>query len=617
KNLLENQARLVIDLAISGKHCGARYMGEAMTSYNYLYPESTQSDTLKNSLIKLLGNKRKAVAHAQVQRHFGQQNRGADTHSYSLYMDQMGKTLAIPGTENVVEHLGGFYPFDTHHYLREFFKEYSETAINDAVQEKIKNSQHFREQVIDWLKGQSRDWRPENQPESNIVHELEQIVDGAVDTSEEEKLIRSFEDLLSTLKTQGVKLPSLGGDWETFIQDLMALSNAKEWFKNTHGKDSQPHLELMKERVKFISKLTRPLYESILRKCVPFKEQMLFESFKVDLTGLAKIEAMRRILPLDPNVCMRILNKEADLRTVVDDYYRKSTEVAFIQALGLDNIHEEGLPPLIIKWLLYAHQVFVPEKPEEIVDLQAVNINPGNLQIFLNKVGPERDKLPSENKNAALDTLFDEAFQENPNEVSFLAEQATSSKAPFYPNWKRVVYIDVAKAGADFFSSPLLQIATSIFTIYKIVQFMKKAYAYNKILVDRAKLYLEKNASSTVKSMVLKTQAVFLDYYRWILKNRLKLFIYGLMAKAVLRSAPFDFTRRLARRLKPGAVLPNLFSEYNFFFLFGLGIFCIGYSLLNQIISSLETLSNQSQQEQNRVSRKISYSLWRANAGYV
>jgi len=210
KSLLEDQARLVIDLAISGKHCGARYMGEAMTRYNYLYAESARSDTLQDSLITLLGNKRNTIAQTQIQMHFGGQQHGADTHSYAQYMQQMGKLLAIPGTGNIVEHLGGLFRFDSDYYLREFFKEYTESTIGEAVQEKVKSSQHFREQICDWLKGQSGEWRSEDQADPNLlVQQLQAVIDGDVNTLDLQRLIRSFEELLATLKGKGAEVPSL------------------------------------------------------------------------------------------------------------------------------------------------------------------------------------------------------------------------------------------------------------------------------------------------------------------------------------------------------------------------------------------------------------------------
>lgn len=473
KNLLEDQARLVIDLAISGKHCGARYMGEAMTRYNYLYAESARSDTLQDSLITLLGDKRNAVAHAQIQMHFGGRHGGADTHSYAQYMQQMGRLLAIPGTGNIVEHLAGFYRFDTDHYLEEFFKEYNEVAIREAVQEKVKSSQHFREQICDWLKGQSGEWRPEDQKDpALLVQQLQEVIDGGVDTSQIEGLIRSFEELLTTLKEKGAELPPLGHDWKDFIDELMALPAAKEWFNGKQGdlealQPMQKPMEVMRRRQKFTGELTSPLLEGVLRNCVPFEAPMSFERFGDDLAKLAKTEQMGKILPLDGSVFMRIQNQDANLSTVVHDHFRKSNELNFFSTLELTNMYEDGLPPLILKWLLCAHHVSVPEKPEETVDLQGNLIIEDDLQAFLDLVGPRRGELAIENKNAALNELFDTAFRAKPNEVSSAAEWAIPSREPFYSRWKTIVCINVPKTGAEFFRSPLLKLATSIFLVYK------------------------------------------------------------------------------------------------------------------------------------------------------
>lgn len=622
KSLLEDQARLVIDLAISGKHCGARYMGEAMTRYNYLYAESSRSDTLQDSLITLLGDKRNTIAQAQIQMHFGGQRQGADTHSYAQYMQQMGRLLAIPGTGNIVEHLGGLFRFDSDYYLREFFKEYTETAIKEAVQEKVKSSQHFREQICDWLKGQSGEWRPEDQGDPVLLeHQLQAVIDGGVNTSGLEGIIRSFEELLGTLKAKGTELPPQE-DWLNFIQELMALPEAKEWFNGKQDdleglQQMQKLRELMARKQKFIGQLTDPLLAGVLRNSVPFETPISFDHFGSDLTKIAKVEQMRRILPLDGSVFMRILNQEAELSAVVHDHFRVSNQSDFFGALMLNNIHEAGLPPLILKWLLCAHHITVPERPEEVVDLQGDVIIEEELQFFLNEVGPTRADLPFEGKNAALDELFNRAFRANPNEVSSAAEWAIPARDPFYPRWKIVFCINIPKSGAEFFGSPFLKVATSIFLIYKTVQFLKEAYIYNKTLVDRAKVYLENNTSTKTKAIVFRARAIFSDCYQWVLKNRLRFFIYALIGKAILTNAPFDNVRRLGRRIDPWQILPDLFSMYNFFISFAFGVVSIGWDASNQISSSLKALSDQSQQEKNKVSRKISYSLWRDRAGYV
>ena len=641
KNLLEDQARLVIDLAISGKHCGARYMGETMTRYNYLYSESAHSDTLADSLITLLGARRNAVAHAQIQRRFGGQALGPDTHSYAQYMQQMGRVLAIPGTENIVEHLGGYVPFDRDYYLEEFFKEYTEDDIEKAVQEKVKSSQHFREQIYDWLKAQSAEWSPEGQDNvaTSKEKQLQDIIDGGVETSQVKDLIRKFEELLTALKENRAERSSSEEeefyrkytrqgrfdvslhDWGSFIQDLIVLPKAKEWF---NGKQDdlenlaamQKQIQLMTRRQAFMEELTNPVLASVLRNYALNESPVSFENLQDDLTKITKVKQMREILPLDGRVFMRILNQEAELSTVVQDHFRVSNESKFLRALGLDTIHEDGLPPLILKWLLCAHQISVPGKPEERVDLQEDVVIEEGLRYFLDQVGPGRNGLALEGKNAALDKLFDTAFRAKPNEVSKAAESALPSREPFYPRWKTIVCINIPKSGAEFFRSPLLQYATSIFLVYKTVQFMKKAYAYNNTLVDRAKLYLEKNMSTKTKTIALKTQATFSDWYHWVLNNRLRLFIYVAIGREILANSPFAAVRRLGRRINPLLVLPNLLHMYNFFIEFGFAIVSLGLEALNQISSSLRSLSNQSQQERNRVSRKISYSLWRDNAGY-
>ena len=145
-------------------------------------------------------------------------------------MQKMGRIQAIPATPNILEHLGGLFRLDTDYYPREFFKEYTESAIGEAVQEKVKSSQHFREQICDWLKGQSGEWRSEDQEDPNLlVEQLQAVINGDVNTLNLEGIIRSFEELLATLKGKGVDLPPQD-DWGDFIQNLMALGDAKEWF---------------------------------------------------------------------------------------------------------------------------------------------------------------------------------------------------------------------------------------------------------------------------------------------------------------------------------------------------------------------------------------------------
>ena len=119
KDLLENQARLAIDLAIAGKHCGARYMGDSMGAYYRLHGDGISAqDTLMDNLIETLALKRKEIAARRIAIDLGQ-----DTHDFSNWMASLGKLLGIPGTQNIVEHLA--HPLNIELHLGKFFGDYT------------------------------------------------------------------------------------------------------------------------------------------------------------------------------------------------------------------------------------------------------------------------------------------------------------------------------------------------------------------------------------------------------------------------------------------------------------------------------------------------------------
>lgn len=101
KNLLENCARVALDLSIAGKHCGARYMGDVTTLYSDMHGEITlTAESLQDYLIEILAKRRGEIARGQIEKHLGM-----NTHQFALYMSKLGSILAIPGSQNVVEHL--------------------------------------------------------------------------------------------------------------------------------------------------------------------------------------------------------------------------------------------------------------------------------------------------------------------------------------------------------------------------------------------------------------------------------------------------------------------------------------------------------------------------------
>ncbi len=99
-NLIEDLEGVVIDLAIAGAHCGARYMGDATQIYKHFHQnQSYSTESLESSLIALLAQKRKEIAEEEVPLLLREDNGVLNTHSYANYMASLGKDLGIPEPE--------------------------------------------------------------------------------------------------------------------------------------------------------------------------------------------------------------------------------------------------------------------------------------------------------------------------------------------------------------------------------------------------------------------------------------------------------------------------------------------------------------------------------------
>lgn len=159
KDILEDRSRLAIDMAIAGQHCGARYMGDSITSYYSFKGETTGGATLQESIVEFLASKRSEIARLQALQHMG-----SDTHAFSNYMATLGKPLGLPGVSNVVEHLS--VSFNSDKFLRLFFQEYTVNCIIETTRAEIKKSQQLRTQITDWISDQVGEWMRETQEDT-------------------------------------------------------------------------------------------------------------------------------------------------------------------------------------------------------------------------------------------------------------------------------------------------------------------------------------------------------------------------------------------------------------------------------------------------------------------
>ncbi|QVL57101.1 MAG: hypothetical protein KFB93_06890 [Simkaniaceae bacterium] len=637
KNLLEDQARLVLDLAIAGKHCGARYMGEAMSSYFGLYGETEPSGTLEDTLIELLAAKRNEVAQGEIQRHFG-----ASTHGFSQYMQHMGGLLAIPGTENVIEHLSG--TFDYTLYLRSFFSVYTEDFIIDAIQEKIRKSQPFREQIIDWLKEQvGTEWLPTDLPDQvDVIRRVNEIIREPVDEADPVDEIQFLVELLE-LRSRDVhsvgkvvSFPDLSEGWSDFIAQLFALDEVKANFKERNK--GLGLMVLMRKRQALIQRLSSGPLGQALESQYSETGEIVLGPLNELLSQLEIAKRMKAILPVETETLLRVLRGEAALDEVVKGYLQGPLQSKFLYALNIEEMERDGLSPVMMEWLLDAHSVFVP-KDLEMVKHEGLEIEQTRAASFRGVIDPEgnvhqmqtgrqdlvqealipmlKDEFDSSGGKryifgAETDIqevclrIFEEAFNKRTDEVILAAEALFPGNGPLYPRWKEVVYIKTPEIGAAIFGNPILKTVVSAFIIFKLVKLTREAYEQSGIWANQIHRYLTKEVPPQVTEAYRNAHKL----HRWIEENKWRIFIYGYMAQYVLSKIPHPLAKRAAKVVSPGVFLGSGGSYLGILWSVVLNPITFGWKTSSKISSTLEYTAERSKQERESTYKKHCYTLW-------
>ncbi len=356
KGLLEDKARIAIDMAIAGKHCGARYMGEAMSTYFGLKGETSEDGTLQDSLIELLAHKRKEIAQAQVQMHLG-----SDTHALSKYMGNLGQPLGLPGTRNVIEHLD--QNFEPNKFLRLFFAEYTVDAIIDTVQAKIKKSQLFRGKIIDWLKDQVSEWKKDAGNVEELKKQIQPIINEKVENAASSPDFQKFQELIAHLKEKKVTWPT-DENWTDFVDELFTLTEAKEWV--TKKFPNKKPADLAKEKQKIKAACSE---ETLGKEAASQLKEAIVKDGPLPTTALGekevekqKIEKIRKILPIQKETLARVLKGEVTLETAIKDHFDLTRRKEFLSELKLDHIATHGVSPEILEWLLVSQKILLPQE---------------------------------------------------------------------------------------------------------------------------------------------------------------------------------------------------------------------------------------------------------------
>jgi len=360
-NLLENKARIAIDLAIAGKHCGARYMGEAMNTYYLICGNDIGSDlTLHDTMVEILAHKRKEIAERQIQEQLGN-----DTHAYGDYMNSLGALLQLPGTQNIVEQLRR--RIDKPKLLRLFFGEYNVNCIITTIQEEIKNKKGnpFRTKIIDWIKDQVRDWKLEEYRQEAIkkTSQVEKILEEkSSDSSSTFEALGHFQDLFTFLKSKSTSLPETG-DWNEFLEEVFSLNSAKEWRKIRFPGVSIP---LLLDEVR---KLKNNLSEERLGKDAAFRLRkqinetgnFAIEELTARLYEIDKIDKIRRIIPLEVGSIERVLKGDVKIKDLIDSQMDLQRRNEFLAQFCLENLASEGVSPELMEWLLVSQNILLTQ----------------------------------------------------------------------------------------------------------------------------------------------------------------------------------------------------------------------------------------------------------------
>jgi len=351
KNMLEDQARIAIDMAIAGAHCGARYMSDAMDTYLSLQENAeNQFDTFQDHLKKLLANKREKIARAHIEQYMG-----TDAHAFSSYMANMGTLLGIPGTENVIEYLGGRF-FNKSLMLQRFFSVYTPQSIKETLQETIKTSQSFRELLFDWLKDQSRDWNKEY---------YKQITDSVMTRIENQKPdsqkgfhqnIDRFLELCQSNKE--TKLPDPKNDFDSYLDALFILDTTREKYDIFE-----------RQRLKMALKndfIKNELIQAALGSdsaAATLKEK----AYMLDTIDLINQVLNDAEMPsVDTAVLLRCHQDKKALKEILDAHIDQMRKSEFLQKLTGDDasdtesakvLEKKGVPPKVLDWILIRNQV--------------------------------------------------------------------------------------------------------------------------------------------------------------------------------------------------------------------------------------------------------------------
>ena len=665
-NLLEIRARLVLDLAIAGVHCGARYMGEAMDAYYSIYNEQgiPNNKDLQGTLIEILAKKREEIAKEEVQM------LGPNTHEFTMYMGNMGRLLGIPGTKNIIEHLSN--DIDTYQALEDFFQKYTVDTIIKTIQEKIKASKDFREKIIDWIKDQAKDWNREKYYKDidDIVNKVEDIRNNSVKETPLALNFQKLQNLLIDLKKEEIVLPGLERGWDNFLEELFI-----------------PHKVKIKLNVEDRNAIKTKCTETALGPDLFQKLQTTIKSgdfkpipseeYLPRFIEKQKIQEMKKVLPMaKDDSLLGLLNEEkTNLIEFIQNHQKLVRQGDFLDFLNLDNIltkitlpSDEDLTGTkkltdeeskdyqrLIEWILVSQKILRPQigsnqNKEVGIDLtgnQARSYAKTVYGVFENEANVSEEiknhisleKLMAllrnreENaeevfahiptwdiryreetrfkRDAVLTWVFNQSFQKNPNKIIVAAEKV--SKQVFYPKWKEVCLIQLPKVSADIFCNTYFKAALSVSAIFVSIFSIYQAHArVSQFFAAKGIPFIINH----VPVQLIRSRNAIIEIKELIQKNSLKITaITWLIREGIKKLPEIPYLSVAARSIHLWAVYKRLSSFSETIFRFALGrsisILASAWNISQETGQQFRKIFNNAEKEKNIAYREKSLRVWK------
>lgn len=671
KNLLETRARVALDLAIAGKHCGARYMGEAMdVYYSISHKEGISNDKdLQGTLIEILAKKREEIAKEEAQK------LGSDTHSFTNYMGTMGRLLGIPGTKNIIEHLS--MSMDTYQLLGDFFQKYTVDTIIKTVQEKIKTSQSFREKITDWMKDQIKDWNHEKYENiDSIIKKIEDIRNNSLEETSLSSNFQIFQDLLVHLKNEvdlKKELDLEKKDWGSLLEDFFALPKIKEKLRTLFPEKNKE--DQMQYRIRFLklvnsiktdcsqTELGSELFQELQKRIasgdfIPIPS----DQYLLRFIEKQKIQEMKKVLPSMANdTLLRLLKGEIDLLESIQNYQEWVHQRDFFDFLELEKIMSTPAKDLtdaenrayqrLVEWILVSQKILKPQLESSQNKVVGINLTENQAIYYAKTVYEEaptevKDRICLEKiihllrnseesaeevfahiptqqdiryreevrlkRDRVLTWVFNRSFQRRPTRIVAAAEMV--SKQVFYPKWKKVCWIQLPKVPAGMFCNTYFKVAltasaifVSIFSIYQVHARISELFAAKGIPF----------IINHVPIQVIQFGNTIMGAKDFIWRNRLKVIVVVWLTREGIRRLPeIPYLSAAARSIDIWKVCTRLFSSPQTIFCFALGrsLSVIGsvWNASQEIGQRFRKVSSNAEKEREIAYRQKSLGVWKS-----